>query len=255
MQSQAPSSLSRTLPIDQELRPDNIPPSPPLPFFPRYRNYQPFKRVTIPTFSNTNSKKQLLMELKEMNTKSFSNDQLKVEMIDENPYLLKIIVTPDDGLYCGGYFEFKMTIPPTYPSKKPTISCLTPIFHPNIKSEFICFSILENDDPQNRPLRIADYVHGLLWLLYYPNLNSRFNLNCPENGDEFERLVRCSIEGGDLRFGDEVLHFDRSVVLILQDEKKKNEKLEDGGEQKSNMDMKRWKWVFVEKEWRQVFLE
>jgi hypothetical protein len=39
-------------------------------------------------------------------------------------------------------------------------------------------------------MRLVDYAHALLWLLYQPNLDSRLNSECPHNGHEFERLVR-----------------------------------------------------------------
>jgi hypothetical protein len=39
-------------------------------------------------------------------------------------------------------------------------------------------------------VRLVDYAHALLWLLYQPNLDSRLNGDCPQTKDEFRRLVR-----------------------------------------------------------------
>jgi hypothetical protein len=45
-------------------------------------------------------------------------------------------------------------------------------------------------DEWNRDVRLVDYAHALLWLLYQPNLDSRLNGDCPQTKDEFRRLVR-----------------------------------------------------------------
>jgi hypothetical protein len=41
-------------------------------------------------------------------------------------------------------------------------------------------------------VRLVDYAHSLLWLLYQPNLDSRLNGDCPNGTSEFARLVRTS---------------------------------------------------------------
>jgi hypothetical protein len=45
-------------------------------------------------------------------------------------------------------------------------------------------------DEWNRDVRLVDYAHALLWLLYQPNLDSRLNGDCPQTKAEFSRLVR-----------------------------------------------------------------
>jgi hypothetical protein len=39
-------------------------------------------------------------------------------------------------------------------------------------------------------MRLVDYAHALLWLLYQPNLDSRLNSQCPHDRSTFEQQVR-----------------------------------------------------------------
>ena len=50
-----------------------------------------------------------------------------------------------------------------------------------------CFNILGGNE-WDSSLRLADYVHALLWLLYQPNLDSRLNGSCPQNTEEYVSL-------------------------------------------------------------------
>jgi ubiquitin-protein ligase len=134
-----------------------------------------FKRVTKekePEYGS-NAVRQIMRELKEMNQLNFAEEQLCVEMEGDDPFKLIVKLTPNDGLYKDGYYEITMELTEEYPHKKPTFHCKSQIFHPNIDyNGKICFSLLD-EDGQN--LRLADYAHGFLWLLYYPNLYSRLN--------------------------------------------------------------------------------
>jgi hypothetical protein len=163
-----------------------------------------------------------------------------------------VTLTPDDGLYVDGYYEITMTLPDNYPFGKPTFHCDSPIFHPNIAYDGgICFSLLEETESF---LRIADYAHGLLWLLYYPNLYSRVNMDCPRDEKLFREMVRTSIEGGVVcgRV------YERSVKLTKKEEEKEEEGKgtcaggSGGGCEKNG---KKWEWRLVNREWVQVFIE
>jgi len=211
-----------------------------------------FQRLTIskkPEHPN-DSVRQILRELREMNKENFDNQQINVAMKGDDPRHLIVTLTPDDGLYADGHYEISMTLPDNYPHSKPKFQCNTPIFHPNIAYDGgICFSLLEENDSS---LRIADYAHGLLWLMYYPNLYSRVNMDCPSDGKVFSDMVRVSIEGGVVcgRV------YERSVRLPKKEEEKEEEKESVCCE---NMRMlkkgKKWEWKLIDKEWVQVFIE
>jgi hypothetical protein len=44
-------------------------------------------------------------------------------------------------------------------------------------------------------VRLIDYAHGLLWLLYQPNLSSRLNGAVPNDQSEYAELVHKSLQG------------------------------------------------------------
>lgn len=203
-----------------------------------------FQRVTEekePEYPN-NATRQIMKELKELASESYSEEQLKVEMIDENPFKLKVILTPNDGLYKDGYYEMAMTLTEEYPVTKPTFHCPCQIFHPNVDySGTICFSLLGESASH---LRITDYVHGLLWFLYYPNLYSRMNMDCPRNEKEFAQMVRTSIVGGTVC----AREYKRSRCLPVE----KNEG-EGDLSLKGERDGKEWVWKLVGEDWVQVF--
>eukprot|EP00008_Paramoeba_atlantica_P003685 CAMPEP_0201485648 /NCGR_PEP_ID=MMETSP0151_2-20130828/9746_1 /ASSEMBLY_ACC=CAM_ASM_000257 /TAXON_ID=200890 /ORGANISM="Paramoeba atlantica, Strain 621/1 / CCAP 1560/9" /LENGTH=428 /DNA_ID=CAMNT_0047869881 /DNA_START=167 /DNA_END=1453 /DNA_ORIENTATION=+ len=203
-----------------------------------------FTRITKeqePKYAN-NAIRQIMTELKEFNSYSFSQDQVEVAMEGEDPYSLLITLTPNDGLYRDGYYEVGMKLTKEYPTKKPELTFKSPIFHPNIAySGAICFSLLNED----KKLRITDYVHGMLWLLYHPNLFSRMNSDCPTDEMSFASLVRKSISGGEIAGHT----YPRSKKLPS----KVKEKKDTLGELKTEKDGKVWVWRLVGEDWVQFF--
>ncbi|KAL6069888.1 ubiquitin-conjugating enzyme E2 N [Balamuthia mandrillaris] len=140
--------------------------------------------------------KEVLKEYKELNLKSFSDGQILVTFPDMNNLLsVHITLFPKDGYYRGGKFDFALDLPISYPHAAAKVRSLTKMFHPNIDySGSICFNILSSE--WENCLRIADYAHALLWLLYQPNLNSRLNGDVPGDEQEFAAMARVSVEGG-----------------------------------------------------------
>jgi ubiquitin-conjugating enzyme E2 M len=143
----------------------------------------------------TTLNKVVLKEFKETNFKSFSDGQLTIRFPNEADLTqAEVVVTPTGGHYEGGTFVFEVKLPQNYPHSVATVTCKTKIFHPNVNySGYICFNILT--DEWNPNVRLVDYAHSLLWLLYQPNLDSRLNGDCPTNTVEFHRLVRLSLQG------------------------------------------------------------
>jgi ubiquitin-conjugating enzyme E2 M len=206
-----------------------------------------FKRVTIerePEHPN-DSIRQILRELKEMNSANFDNEQVRVSLKDDNPRQILVTLAPDDGLYRDGEYVILMTLPDTYPKGKPTFKFESQIFHPNVNySGDICFSLL---DESNEGLRIADYAHGLLWLLYYPNLYSRLNMDCPRDQNQFAEMVRRSIVGGTIADR----NYKRSPRLPSLKEEEKG--MDKACNLQSEKNGKKWMWKLVGEDWVQVF--
>jgi ubiquitin-protein ligase len=78
--------------------------------------------------------KVVFKELQQINKKSLFDDSATIVPKDEdNPVVLIVTLTPQDGFYAGGVFEFEMNIPTNYPASAPQVRCKTKIYHPNIK--------------------------------------------------------------------------------------------------------------------------
>jgi ubiquitin-conjugating enzyme E2 M len=152
--------------------------------------------------------KEILREYKEMNLNSFSDGQINIAFPDEDDLRqVQITLLPNAGFYKDGKFEFQLVLPEDYPNSVPTANCNTIMFHPNISYDgSICLNIFS--DEFDTCLRLADYAHALLWLLYQPNLDSLLNSDCPQDLDEFAAKVRQSIEGGQVAGQ----HFDSVLV-------------------------------------------
>ena len=128
---------------------------------------------------------------------SFSNKQAEVCHYEENLESFEIEIVPKDGLYCGGKFNFQVTLK-NYPKDAPNVTCVTQIYHPNIHdSGKICLNLFSEWVETNN---LEDCVQGLLFLLYNPNLEDPlsplFFLEEDNDYDTFAQNVRESLEGG-----------------------------------------------------------
>ena len=140
---------------------------------------------------------------------SFSNKQAEVCHYEENLESFKVEIVPNDGLYCGGKFDFQVTLQ-NYPKDAPNVTCVTQIYHPNIdENGEICLNLFNEWVETNN---LEDCVQGLLFLLYNPNLEDPLSpLFDPEQDndyDTFAQNVRQSLEGGVV----EGLSFERNLV-------------------------------------------
>ena len=118
-------------------------------------------------------------------------------------YKYTLILTPLEGLYQGGKWEFSVDFPEDYPNEPPKVHCKTQIYHPNIDLDGnVCLSILRvNEDEGWSPLRsYTDIVYGMLSLFYEPNPNHPLNIEAGElmktNIEEFKRTVHRTMRGG-----------------------------------------------------------
>ncbi len=126
------------------------------------------------------------------------------------PDLFKISITPENGYWMGGNFEFHFEIPENYPMEPPEVICLTtPIYHPNIDIHGkICLNLLRSDwKPVNT---FENVVYGLILLFEHPNFRDPlpsgrfpegmepFELMRQRGEQEFARVVNKTMEGGQI---------------------------------------------------------
>lgn len=79
---------------------------------------------------------------------------------------MDLTVKPNTGLYKGGVFKFKITVPPEYNNVPPIVKCLTRVWHPNINEDgSICLSLLRQNSLDGfgwmPTRRIHDVILGL----------------------------------------------------------------------------------------------
>jgi len=144
------------------------------------------------------------------NIASFSNNQANVAQYEENLDEFKVEITPNDGLYCGGKFEFEIRVQ-DYPQKAPNVTCSTQIYHPNIDDNGeICLNLFSEWAETNT---LEDCIQGLLFLLYNPNLEDPlspwFDPQFDTDLEDFAENVRLSLEGGIV----EGNQFERNLVV------------------------------------------
>ncbi|MCG8711206.1 hypothetical protein JHU04_004607, partial [Brenneria sp. 4F2] len=66
--------------------------------------------------------------------------------VTKGPPLLRVVVSPDEGFYKCGHFQFELQFNDNYPMEPPRVLCLNKIFHPNIDLDGrICLNVLRQD--------------------------------------------------------------------------------------------------------------
>ena len=113
----------------------------------------------------------------------------------------RLIISPDEGFYRGGRFNFTFKIGPNYPHDPPKVKCETKVYHPNIDLEGnVCLNILRED--WKPVLTINAIVYGLQYLFLEPNpedpLNKEAANELQANRRVFEQNVSRTMRGGTL---------------------------------------------------------
>jgi ubiquitin-conjugating enzyme E2 M len=81
---------------------------------------------------------------------------------------------PANGIWRGGKFDFRFTIPDDFPFERPTVKCETRVWHPNIEETgAVCLNILR--DNYTPVTSICHLIVGLQFLFTEPNPESPLN--------------------------------------------------------------------------------
>ena len=124
------------------------------------------------------------------------------EQVDKNDFShYKLTISPIDGIYVGGKWEFSIECPHDYPNNPPKVLCVTPIYHPNIDLQgHVCLSILRVDKDWSPVCTLNHVVQGLLFLFLEPNptdpLNNEAGDHMSKDPAGFVALVHKTMRGG-----------------------------------------------------------
>ncbi|XP_062490429.1 NEDD8-conjugating enzyme UBE2F isoform X2 [Pezoporus occidentalis] len=156
----------------------------------------------------------------------------KVNFPDPNKlHYFQLTVTPDEGYYQGGKFQFETEVPDAYNMVPPKVKCLTRIWHPNItETGEICLSLLREhsiDGTGWAPTRtLKDVVWGLNSLFTdLLNFDDPLNIEAAEHhlrdkafDYTFEDLGSAVILPAQKRSGLSPCHFSRTIPNFTETE-------------------------------------
>ncbi|AQZ12345.1 UBC12 (YLR306W) [Zygosaccharomyces parabailii] len=119
--------------------------------------------------------------------------------VTKGPPLLRLVVSPDEGFYKGGHFQFELQFNDNYPMEPPRVLCLNKIFHPNIDLDGrICLNVLRQD--WSPALDVQSIVIGILFLFLEVTGVDPLHKQAAEvllqGRDRFAALVSRSMAGG-----------------------------------------------------------
>jgi len=125
---------------------------------------------------------------------------MKTEFPDPTDLLnFTLTITPDEGMYKGGTFDFSFQINPNYPHEPPKVKCKRTIYHPNVDLEGnVCLNILRED--WKPVLNLNSVMVGLQYLFLEPNADDPLNKEAAEelrrNRELFLQNVKLAMRGG-----------------------------------------------------------
>ncbi|XP_041937019.1 NEDD8-conjugating enzyme UBE2F isoform X1 [Alosa alosa] len=115
----------------------------------------------------------------------------KVTFPDVNKlHHFQLAISPDEGYYQSGKFQFEIDVPDAYNMVPPKVKCLTRIWHPNIaETGEICLSLLREHSIDGTGWAPTRTLKDVVW-----GLNSLFtdllNFDDPLNIDAAEHHLR-----------------------------------------------------------------
>jgi peroxin-4 len=138
----------------------------------------------------------LYKEIRNIKKKDIFNGEASVEPISEDdPLLLRVLLTPKDGLFAMAKISIKLTIPIDYPNSRPSVIFETKMFHPNVDylTGIPCFSMLRQD--WNNGYLLEHYISGLLWFLHNPCFLDPSNPVVANHKAEYPELLKKALRG------------------------------------------------------------
>lgn len=113
--------------------------------------------------------------------------------------IIYIRLTPNEGYYKNGIFQFSIFFKETYPIDPPVVTCLNKIYHPNIDYHGnVCLNILRED--WSPVLDLHSVLVGILFLFLEPNgadpLNRQAAQELITDSAKFGYNVELSLRGG-----------------------------------------------------------
>lgn len=117
----------------------------------------------------------------------------------DNLMVMSLSISPEEGYYNGGKFDFTITVPADYPHSPPKVHCDTLVYHPNIDLEGnVCLNILRQE--WKPVLTLSSVVYGLVLLFLQPNPDDPLNKDAADvlkrQPSQFRRNVDQSMRGG-----------------------------------------------------------
>ena len=126
------------------------------------------------------------------------DDSIKIFFPDQNNIKhFHVRITPEQGPWGGGVFDFSFKIDEEWPHKAPNVRSITRIWHPNISEDGeVCLSMLK--DQYKPTVSIENLIAGLQFLFCEPNpqspLNNEAALQMRQDQEAFEAKVKDYIQ-------------------------------------------------------------
>lgn len=110
--------------------------------------------------------------------------------VSDHLHHFKLSISPDEGYWQGGTFQFDVHVPQSYNIEPPQVKCETTIWHPNItESGEVCLSLLRSNSIDGLSWAPTRKLKDVVW-----GLNSLFsdllNFDDPLNGEAAEQHAK-----------------------------------------------------------------
>ena len=123
---------------------------------------------------------RLLKEYKEIMSGK-PDDEIALALVDESDIFgwTARLKGPADSPYAAGTFTLAIRCAPNYPLAPPSVTFVTPIFHPNVlfKTGEICLDILKADS-WTPAWTLQSVCRAVVALLSHPEADSPLNCDC-----------------------------------------------------------------------------
>lgn len=113
---------------------------------------------------NKRYQNRITNELSELEKSELSNTSKLFFNYDEDKMEIRFTLNPqENSIYSEGTFDFLIRLPSDYPFFPPRLECLTPIYHPILKSGVICSCCMNMCDwkPSHRIINIIEQIYKL----------------------------------------------------------------------------------------------